>query len=101
MWYIFALLSALYASIRKTNEKQLSHKLNHFTIGWTLQLLSLPILLVVLLTVGKIFNPFTLGPKFWLPTIAIWIGFYPLNTFLYVNAIKNGELSKILPLQSL
>jgi uncharacterized membrane protein len=101
MWYIFALLSAVFASIRKANEKQLSHKLNHFTIGWTLQLLSLPIIGIALLTMGELLNPFTLGPKFWLPTIAIWFGFYPLNTFLYINSVKHGELSKILPLQSL
>jgi uncharacterized membrane protein len=101
MWYLYALLSAVLASVRKTNEKQLSHKLNHFTIGWTLQLISLPVIIAALLIRGMLFNPFTLGPKFWLPTIAIWLGFYPLNTFFYVNAMKHGELSKILPLQSI
>jgi transporter family protein len=100
VWYLYALLSAIFASVRKANEKQLSHKLNHFTIGWTLQLLSLPVITAALLARGKFFNPLTLGPKFWLPTIAILLGFYPLNTFLYVNAVKHGELSKILPLQS-
>jgi uncharacterized membrane protein len=101
MWYIFALLSAVFASVRKTNEKQLSHKLNHFTIGWSIQLLSLPIILVALFTMGKIFNPFELGLRFWLPTLFIWIGFYPLNNFLTISALKEGELSKIMPLQSL
>jgi uncharacterized membrane protein len=101
MWYLYALLSAVFASVRKTNEKQLSHRLNHFTIGWTLQLISLPVIIAALLVRGKLFNPLTLGPKFWLPTIAIWLGFYPLNTFFYVNAMKHGEMSKILPLQSI
>jgi drug/metabolite transporter (DMT)-like permease len=66
----------------------------------SLQLLSLPIILVALLTMGKLFNPFSLGPRFWLPMVAIWLGFYPLNTYFYVNAVKHGEISKILPLQS-
>jgi drug/metabolite transporter (DMT)-like permease len=101
MWYLFALLSALFASVRKTNEKQLSYKLNHFTIGWSVQFLSLPIIFIALLAMGTLFNPFTLGSKFWLPTLAICIGFYPLNTFLYINALKHGELSKTVPLQSL
>jgi uncharacterized membrane protein len=101
MWYIFALLSALFACVRKTNEKQLSQKLNHFTIGWSVQSLSLPAIGLALFTMGKLFNPFTLGPHFWLPTTAICVGFYPLNTFLYVNALKHGELSKTVPLQSL
>jgi uncharacterized membrane protein len=101
MWFLYALASALFASIRRTSEKQLSHKLNHFTIGWTVQLMSLPILLITLLIAGPVFNPFRLGIDFWLPTILLWIGFYPLNTFLYINAFKHGELSKILPLSSL
>ena len=101
MWFSYALSSALFASVRRTSEKQLSHTLNHFTIGWTVQLSALPILLMGLLIFGPIYNPFTLGWNFWLPTILIWIGFYPLNTFLYINAFKHGELSKILPLSSL
>lgn len=101
MWLLFALASALFASVRRTSEKQLSHKLNHFTIGWTVQLLALPVLLATLFISGPIFNPFKLGVDFWLPTILIWVGFYPINTFLYINAYKHGELSKILPLYSL
>ncbi|HVV66959.1 MAG TPA: DMT family transporter [Candidatus Saccharimonadales bacterium] len=101
MWFLYALASALFASVRRTSEKQLSHKLNHFTLGWTVQMAALPVLLLGLLAFGPIFNPFTLGVNFWLPTILIWIGFYPLNQFLYINAFRHGELSKILPLSSL
>lgn len=101
MWFLYALASAVFASVRRTCEKQLSHKLNHFTIGWTVQLLALPVLFASLLITGPIFNPFKLGINFWLPTLLIWIGFYPINTFLYINAFKHGELSKILPLSSL
>jgi uncharacterized membrane protein len=101
MWFLYALASALFASVRRTSEKQLSHKLNHFTIGWTVQLLALPVLLAILLVAGPIFNPFKLSINFWLPTVLVWVGFYPLNTFLYINAFKHGELSKILPLSSL
>jgi uncharacterized membrane protein len=101
MWFIYALISALFASVRRAGEKQLTHKLNHFTIGWMVQLLSLPVISMVLILTGKIFNPFTLGANFWIPTLLVWIGFYPLNSFLYIGALKRGELSKILPLQSL
>lgn len=101
MWFILALLSAVFATVRRTGEKKLSHQLNHFTLGWTVQLFSLPILALALLCVGTLFNPLDLGPKFWVPTIAGWIGFYPLNAFLYIGALRSGEMSKILPLQSL
>ncbi len=42
MWFFYALASALFASVRRTNEKRVSQKLNHFSVGWTVQGLSLP-----------------------------------------------------------
>lgn len=101
MWIIWALLSALLAAVRRTNEKQLTHRLNHFTIAFVTQLLSLPIILVALLVHGIILNPLNLGLNFWLPLLLVSIGFYPLNAFLYLQAIKHSELSKVLPLQCL
>lgn len=101
MWFLYASASALFASVRRTSEKQLSNKLNHFTLGWTIQMAALPVLLLELLAFGPIFNPLKLGMNFWLPTLLIWVGFYPLNQFLYINAFRHGELSKILPLSSL
>lgn len=101
MWIIWALLSALFAATRRTQEKQLTHHLNHFTIAFVTQLLSLPIILLVLILHGGFMNPLHLGLDFWLPLVIICIGFYPLNAFLYLQAIKHSELSKVLPIQSL
>ncbi len=101
MWLLFALLSALFASVRKASEKQLSHKLNHATIGWSIQLTALPLLAVALLISGELYNPFSLGASFWLPTLVVWLGFYPLSNFLYFGTLQHGELSKTVPLQSL
>ena len=101
MWFIFALLSALCISMRKVAEKRLTHRIHYFTFGWALQLFALPVVFAAWLLAGALLNPLALGLNFWIPTILIWIGFYPLSTFLYVSALKHGELSKILPLQSL
>ncbi len=101
MWYLLALASAVFASIRRANEKQLSQELNHFTIGWVVQLLSLPVLVIATVLWSKLYNPLYLGVAFWLPMTLLWVGFYPLNQYLYLTAVKHGELSKILPLQSL
>jgi uncharacterized membrane protein len=101
MWIIWALLSALFAATRRTQEKQLTHHLNHFTIAFVLQLLSLPIIMLALILRGTFINPFHLGLNFWLPLVVVCIGFYPLNSFLYLQAIKQSELSKVLPIQSL
>lgn len=101
MWILWALLSALFAATRRTQEKQLTHYLNHFTIAFVVQLLSLPIIFLALKLHGDFINPLHLGLSFWLPLAIVCIGFYPLNAFLYLQAIKHSELSKVLPIQSL
>lgn len=101
MWFVFALLSALFISMRKVPEKRLTQNIHYFTFGWTLQLFALPVVFVAWLLGGELINPFALGPAFWIPVLLIWFGFCPLSSFLYVNALRHGELSKVLPLQSL
>lgn len=101
MWLLWALLSALFASVRRTNEKRLTHRLNHFTISFMVQLLSLPIISAALLVTHSWINPMLLPLRFWIPFIIVCIGFYPLNAFLYLQAIKESDISKVLPLQSL
>ncbi len=101
MWIFLALFSALLAACRRTNEKNLTHQLHHYTIAFVVQLMSLPIIGIALILLGHVLNPFTLGIKFWVPLIVTSIGFYPLNAFLYLQAIKHNDLSTVLPIQSL
>jgi len=101
MWYLFALLSACSSTLRRAGDKRLSYKLNYLTFGWAQQLCSLPVITLALILFGKLFNPLTLGGTFWLPTILYGAILYPLFLYFYINSIKNGELSKVLPIQSL
>lgn len=101
MWIIMALLSALLAATRRTNEKKLTHHIHHLTMGRAVQLFSLPVTGCTMLLFGRWYNPLHLGLNFWLPLVAVSMGFYPLNSFFYYKAIQHGELSKVLPLQSL
>lgn len=101
MWIFLALLSALLAAFRRTNEKKLTHQLHYYTIAFVVQLMSLPVIGIALMLFGHILNPLTLGLRFWVPLIVTSVGFYPLNAFLYLQAIKHNELSTVLPIQSL
>lgn len=101
MWIIFALISAFSAATRRTSEKQLTQKLNHFTIGFATQLFSLPIIFLAVLCTGSFINPVSLGYQFWMPLIIVCVGFYPISSFLYLQSIKHAELSSVLPIQSL
>src|SRR3989344_83770 len=101
MWLPLAWASAILLSFRRVGEKELSSKLNHFTIGWLVQLLSLPVMLIIWLVAGKMFNPFSLSAHFWIPLLIIWLVIYPLNTLGYFKAVKGGHLSNVLPVHSL
>lgn len=86
---------------RRPFEKKVIDKLHHFTYGFLVQCVSLPILATLVVLSGNLLNPLRLGYDYWVPLIIISIVFPALNTFLYTHSIKNGELSKVLPLQSL
>lgn len=101
MWIFWALLSAILVASRRPLEKKIINEVHHFTYGFVVQCVSLPIIATIVLINGQLLNPLTLGANFWLPVLVISVGFYPLNTFLYKQAIKDGELSRVLPLQSL
>lgn len=101
MWIFWALTSATLVASRRPFEKKIINKLHHFTYGFLVQCVSLPILATIVALNGNFINPLSLGCNYWLPLLAISLIFPPLNTFLYTQAIKNGELTKVLPLQSL
>jgi uncharacterized membrane protein len=65
------------------------------------QALSLPVIGLSALLSHSLLNPLHLRASFWIAITIIWLGFYPLNTYCYVNAYRHGEFSDILPLQSL
>lgn len=101
MWFFLALLSAVLGGVRRSSEKRLLSNVNHFTLGWAVQAFSLPICLAMLLISGSLLNPLHLGLGFWLPLLFVVTVFYPVNTWLFYKALKEGELSKVLPIQSL
>lgn len=101
MWIIWSLISAALVASRRPFEKKIINELHHFTYGFLVQCVSLPFLAAITILSDDLMNPLKLNARFWLPVLLVSVGFYPLNAFLYKHAIKNGELSKVLPLQSL
>lgn len=101
MWIFWALLSAILVACRRPFEKKIMGNVHHFTYGFLVQCVALPILLAITVVNNGLLDPFRLGTSFWIPVLLVSVGYQPLNIFLYKHAIKDGELSKVLPLQSL
>ena len=100
MYIFWALLSAITAALRRTNEKQLTARYHPLTISLLIQLCSLPVLLVTALLKNQLAIPSISHLSFWIP-LAIGSCCYPLIAYLYLRAVQHGALSHVLPIQSL
>ncbi len=101
MWLLFALLSAVFSSLRKVSEKQLTQNLHTLTLGWAAQLAALPFIGGVMLATHKFVNPFSLHSNFWSSIAVITFVLAPINTYLYFSSLRHGELSRVAPIMSL
>lgn len=101
MWFYLALLSAATVALRRLRDKRMTADYSNFTLGWLAQALSLPVVCGILIFSGHYTSPLGLGSDFWMPTLIVCVFFYPLNTFFYLQAIKHGELSRVIPIMSL
>lgn len=101
MWIFWALLSACFAAARRPFEKQTIKEIHHFTYGFLTQSLSLPTVATAAMFARQFIDPLHFDLHFWIPAFVSGVAYYPCNVFLYKRAIKEGELSRVLPLQSL
>lgn len=101
MWFIFALGGAILSSFRKVNEKHLSHAVHHLHLAWMTRLASLPILAALAVFTGQLFVDHSLSVSFWISFVVFVCITTPLDTLLYLQSLKHGELSKTAPLLSL
>lgn len=101
MWFIYALLGAIFSSFRKVNEKHLSHTVHHLHLAWMTRLASLPILALLAIFTGQLLVDYPLSMSFWISFIVFVYMTTPLDTLLYLQSLKHGELSKTAPLLSL
>jgi|GEM_PF-2348152 len=101
MWFIYALLGALISSFRKVNEKHLSHMVDHLHLAWMTRLASLPVMAFLAIVSGQLFLDQPLSLKFWISFVVVVCVTTPLDTIVYLQSLKHGQLSKISPLLSL
>lgn len=101
MWFIYALLSAVFASFRKVNDKQLSHHVNHFHLAWMMRAAALPVTGILAVATGSLIPDSPLSTAFWLSITTSTLLTAPLDSAVYLYSLKHGQLSKTAPLLSL
>lgn len=102
MWYAFALLSAVLYSFRGVLEKRIIHRVNQYILGLAIRLFALPFFAIPLAINPSLVPPLnTLTWKFWFPVLFIGIISTQLETYFYYKALKDEEISLVLPILSL
>lgn len=101
MWFIYALLSAVFASLRKVNDKQLSHSVHHLHLAWMMRAATLPITGLLAVVSGQFVPDHSLPLAFWVSIIVSTCITAPLDTAVYLQTLRHGQLSKTAPLHAL
>lgn len=102
MWYTFALLSALIYSFRGIIEKKIIHRTNKYILGFAIRFFALPFFLIPFFLHPSFLRPVThLNVSFWAAVLIISFINTPLETVFYYEALKNEELTLVLPVLSL
>ncbi|MGB4762218.1 MAG: EamA family transporter [Candidatus Saccharimonas sp.] len=101
MWFIYAFLSSVFASFRKVNDKQLSHNVHHLHLAWMMRAAVLPITGLLAVVTGHFLPEHSLSLAFWASIIISTCITAPLDTAVYLQGLKHGQLSKTAPLLSL
>ncbi|MFZ1812250.1 MAG: EamA family transporter [Candidatus Saccharimonadales bacterium] len=101
MWFTYAFLSSIFASLRKVNDKHLSHNVHHLHLAWMMRLAALPVTGLLAVTTGHILPEHSLSVAFWTSSTVSTCITAPLDTAVYLQSLKYGQLSKTAPLLSL
>lgn len=101
MWFIYAFLSSVFASFRKVNDKHLSHNVHHLHLAWMMRAAALPITGLLAIVTGHFLPEHSLSLAFWVSIVVSTCVTAPLDTAVYLQSLKHGQLSKTAPLLSL
>lgn len=101
MWILFAIISGFTSGVRRVYDKHLTGHFGNFSIAFIMNafaLVPMAILLFFFPLPGKIMQ---LPWRFWWPLFASCLVQYPVQIYLYIRAVREGELSSVMPLMAL
>lgn len=102
MWFTLAFFSAIIYSFRGILEKRIIHHVNKYILGLAIRLFALPFLFLPFVFTPKLAEPIThLNWQFWIAVGTAWFIFTPLETLFYYEALKDEEITLVLPILSL
>ena len=101
MWIFYASISMLSSSIRRVYDKRLTNHFGNVSMPLVINIFSLFTLLPLLFFFPTPHDIWHLSARFWIPLLISSIVVYPLQVYLYVRAVREGELSAVAPLMTI
>src|SRR3989344_5990398 len=101
MWFIFAFISASISGGKRIYYKHLTNFFGNFSMGFlTLAFSLLPTLILVFILPNEI-DTWALSLRFWIPLSVSLFGIYPIQTYLFYRATREGDVSTVTPVLAL
>lgn len=101
MWIPLTLVSLLTSAVRRVYDKHLTGHFGNISLAFVMNIFTL-VPITVLLFFFPIPNDVVhLSWNFWWPVLASAFVQYPLQIYFYIRAIREGEISSVMPLVTL
>lgn len=101
MWLELSLISGALMGIKRIYEKELTAHFSNFSIGLLINAFAIPPAAFLMLFFPVPADLAALSWDFWGPLLVIWLALYPVQTYLFFSALRDGELSDVAPMMAL
>ena len=101
MWLPYAIISTVSSGFRRVYDKSLSGRFGNFSFGFLLNFFAIVPIAIMVFFLKPADDILNMPWQFWWPLIVSVIFQYPLQNYLYIRAIREGELSSVVPLMAL
>ncbi|HVF69570.1 MAG TPA: DMT family transporter [Xanthomonadales bacterium] len=102
MWFLLSILSAIIYSFRGVLEKKTIQNVDKFVLGLAIRLFAFPFFFLPFIFNPKLAEPlFQTNLNFWFAVIFVSFICTPVETYFYYSALKDEELTTVLPILSL
>lgn len=101
MWFLYGILNAGFLSARRLYDKKAltTGHVPPLTLSWSTRAIAAVIMLAGLIFIVK--PGLNLPGSFYIAVALVTIGFYPLFSWLYYTALRDGKMSTTLPILGL
>jgi uncharacterized membrane protein len=102
MWFFLSVLSAVFYSFRGILEKQTIKHVDIYILGLAVRLFALPFFILPFLIKPELAQGFSqTNTSFWLAIFMVCFVNTPIEAFFYYRALRDEELTTVLPILSL